>query len=124
MKIRPGPLPSGGEQPVEDILEKEERWLRCASCGARVTKDAARIAMNGTHEHTFMNPSGIKYVVGCFSKAEGCVPDGSRSSVWSWFPGYAWQIELCRSCSVHLGWSFHDVAGTSFYGLIGDRLVD
>ncbi len=123
MKIRPGPAPSGEERPADDILEKEERWLRCAACRERVTKETASIAMNGSHEHTFMNPAGIKYLVRCFAKAEGCVPSGSRSGVWSWFPGYAWQIELCRACSVHLGWSFHAAASSSFYGLISDRLV-
>src|SRR5687767_1568402 len=101
MKIRPGPAPSGEEHPEGDVDEELERWLRCVACGARVTKETARISMNGSHEHTFMNPSGLKYIVGCFSKAEGCASEGSRSSVWTWFPGYAWQIEACSACRCH-----------------------
>jgi hypothetical protein len=53
------------------------------------------------------------------------MPVGERSSVWTWFPGYAWQIELCRRCAAHLGWSFHPDAGDGgpFYGLVVDRVV-
>jgi hypothetical protein len=76
--------------------------------------------MNGAHEHTFMNPAGVRYTVGCYASAPGCIAEGERSAVWTWFPGYAWQIELCRSCGTHLGWSFH--GASVFYGLIVDRL--
>lgn len=100
---------------------EDERWLRCVACGERVVHAAARIAVDGSHEHGFMNPAGLRFVVGCWSSAPGCISDGSRSTVWTWFPGYAWQVELCRACAAHLGWSFH--GGTTFYGLIRDRLV-
>jgi len=121
---RPGPgtpaaRPEGGDEP--EATEEEERWLRCASCGARVVREAARLVVNGSHEHCFLNPSGIRYVVGCWAAAPGCVAEGERSAVWTWFPGYAWQVELCRSCSTHLGWSFH--AATSFYALIRELLL-
>ena len=122
MKLVPSTTPTGEQRPSEETDAEEERWLRCAACGARVTKEAWRIEVNGVHEHGFMNPAGMRFIVGCFAKAE-CVSEGSRSSVWTWFPGYAWQIEACRSCGTHLGWSFHAPAATSFYGLIADRLV-
>lgn len=121
MKSHPGTTPAAGESGEPDVLTEEERWLRCASCDARVAREASSIAVNGKHEHEFMNPSGIRFVVGCYRAAPGCVPTGERSTVWTWFPGFAWQIELCRSCFSHLGWSFH--GRTSFYGLIVDRLT-
>ena len=102
-------------------MTEEERWLRCAACGEPIVRETARLVVNGSHEHSFLNPSGLRFIVGCWSSAPGCLSDGERSTVWTWFPGFAWQVEVCRSCSVHLGWSFH--AGSTFYGLIRDRLV-
>ncbi len=126
MKLRPGEQASPEALEEGDVLEEHERAIRCAACGGRVTREALRITMNGAHEHVFMNPSGLRFVVQCFSAAPGCVPEGERSSIWSWFPGFAWQIELCRSCGGHLGWSFHaSEAGSApaFYGLIKERLA-
>lgn len=99
----------------------EERWLYCVDCRARITPASAAAVINGAHEHEFMNPSGLRFTVRCFERAAGCRPDGARSTVWTWFPGFAWQIELCGSCACHIGWSFH--AATRFYGLIRERLV-
>lgn len=122
MKITPDTKPdlAGEEGHASDSLTQKEPWLRCARCEARVCRESARISINGAHTHEFMNPAGLRFSVGCFSSAEGCIGDGDRSTVWTWFPGYAWEIECCRTCSSHLGWSFHSSA--SFYGLILDRL--
>jgi hypothetical protein len=107
--------------PAADTLTEEEIWLRCVSCGHRVAREAARIAVNGAQVHDFMNPSGLRFRIACFAEAPGCAPHGERSTVWTWFPGFAWRVELCRGCGEHLGWSFH--AATSFYGLVLDRLA-
>lgn len=77
--------------------------------------------MNGSHEHEFMNPAAIRYVVQCFASAPGCVGEGDPSSVWSWFPGFAWRIEACGACREHLGWSFH--GSRTFFALVKERLV-
>lgn len=103
-----------------DVAEEAERWVRCAECAAAIAKEEARIAINGAHVHDFMNPAGHRFRVACFSAAPGCAPEGDKSTVWTWFPGYAWQIELCRSCGRHLGWSFH--GASAFYGLVVDAL--
>jgi hypothetical protein len=101
---------------------EEEDWILCLDCGARITRPGAAIEVNGRHMHEFMNPEGIRFVVRCFSIAPGVRGVGERSTVWTWFPGHAWQIELCRGCAGHLGWSFH--GATTFYGLVRDRLKD
>ena len=126
MKLTPGTqtLPEGAEKPED--AEEEERWVRCAACGARIAPERARIEVNGAHEHSFMNPSGLRFVVACYSVAPGCVAQGEPSTVWTWFPGHAWQIALCRACGAHLGWSFHAVGFASaapFHGLVRERLV-
>lgn len=96
--------------------------LVCARCRARITHQSARTEVNGKHEHYFVNPHGFDYQIGCFSKAEGCISHGKTSGEFSWFPGYVWQIDYCRSCSWHLGWMFRSPRHF-FHGLIVDRVV-
>jgi hypothetical protein len=98
------------------------RALRCKACGRRITDDAARIEVHGAHEHRCENPHGYRYRVGCFAVAEGLDPWGNASTYWSWFPGYAWQVQHCASCQTLLGWLFTS-ADARFYGLILDALV-
>ncbi len=121
MKLVPGA--DLAEAADADAAEEHEPWLRCAACRGRIAPERARTAVNGSHEHAFLNPSGLRFVVGCFAAAPGTVPEGERSTVWTWFPGHAWQIALCRTCGVHVGWSFHAPSGASFWGLIGDRIA-
>jgi hypothetical protein len=102
---------------------KEEREITCAACGGGVTREKARVAVNGAHVHTFKNPSAIDYTIGCFDEAHGCVGVGERSTVWTWFPGFAWQVALCGRCGAHLGWAF-DGEASRFWGLILERLCE
>jgi hypothetical protein len=102
---------------------EEEKWVRCAACGARLAPQRARLEVNGAYEHSFMNPSGLRFVVACYSSAPGCVPEGGPSSVWTWFPGRAWQIAVCKQCGVHVGWSFHADDAAPFHALVRDRVV-
>jgi len=97
-------------------------WVRCAGCDGPVARRSAAIAIDGAHEHERMNPASIRFVVRCFGAAPGCRPEGPRSAVWSWFPPRAWQIELCRACGAHLGWSFHEDGERPFWGLVRDHL--
>ena len=97
--------------------------LICAACGQLVTTESAAIAVNEHHKHTFLNPAGMVFTIGCFAAAEGALPDGPSSDHWTWFPGFAWQAALCRGCSTLLGWLFRSTA-QSFFGLILDRLAE
>lgn len=111
----------------EDVRDEEERQrrgrvLRCAACRCEVTDGCARIEMGGAHNHTFVNPSGYAYHIGCFGVAPGTRSLGDISRWWSWFPGFAWRIAVCSGCREHLGWSFH--GERTFFGLILDRLVE
>jgi hypothetical protein len=101
----------------------EERWVLCVACGGRLAKESARIDVDGSHEHSFMNPSGIRFVVACFRAAPGCDSHGEPSSVWTWFPGRAWQIALCKACGAHVGWSFQAPETSPFHALIHDRIA-
>ncbi len=62
--------------------------------------------MSGAHAHTFVNPAGFGYVIGCWNAAAGCVHLGSTETAFSWFPGWTWQLAACASCRTHLGWVY------------------
>jgi hypothetical protein len=107
----------------EETGEGSAARLACHRCLSTVTDGSARIAVGGAHAHHFVNPHGIEFHVGCFADAGGCVVVGEASTYWSWFPGFAWQIELCAGCGEHLGWLFRS-ADAVFHGLVLDRLVE
>ena len=95
----------------------EDDSLRCAVCGHRITERAYRSEMAGAHEHTFVNPAGFTFHIGCFAAAPGCKHVGETSDAFSWFPGWRWQIAICGSCRSHVGWIFR-LGGEQFHGLI------
>ena len=110
-----------GAAPREE--EGDGSLLACAACLQPITNAAARTAVAGSHEHTFANPAGFQFRIGCFSRASGCRAVGEPSTHWSWFAGYSWQVEHCSACGEHLGWLFRG-EGPAFHGLVLDRLVE
>ena len=100
-----------------DTTPRDDEPLRCAACGHRITERGYRTERSGAHEHTFVNPAGYAFRIGCFVAAPGCVHVGAPSEAFSWFPGWRWQIAVCGRCRAHLGWIFR-IAGEQFHGLI------
>ncbi len=106
-------------------IEKEEgqegissiEAIYCKACGRAVTSRDQKIAINGSHTHTFFNPAGVVFELGCFSTASGCSRAGEATSEFTWFANYVWRFALCRGCKSHLGW-FFETNGSSFFGLI------
>lgn len=108
----------------EDAPEEEKAGkLLCVSCGRVITDRSQTISVSGKHRHTFFNPAGLVYELGCFREAPGCTPAGEPSSEFSWFPGYVWQVGACSGCSAHLGWRFQS-GDDVFFGLIVSRIVE
>ena len=101
--------------------EEGERALRCLKCGWEITTDRQRISIQDGHEHTFVNPGGYVYHIGCFREAPGCLESGEGSLEHTWFKGYAWRFAVCSSCLTHLGWSYGSDPD-KFFGLILDSL--
>ena len=98
-----------GVSPVEAIY--------CKVCGRVVTSKDQKIAVNGSHTHTFFNPAGIVFELGCFGTASGSYSSGEATSEFTWFANYVWRFALCRGCKSHLGW-FFETNSSSFFGLI------
>jgi hypothetical protein len=100
----------------------ETRTLRCGTCRATVTTEAARTDRDGGHVHRVRNPGGYRYEIGCFSAAPGCTVQGEPTLEHTWFLGFAWRYALCAACNTHLGWSY-ERQEEHFFGLILDQLT-
>lgn len=110
--------------PSDEKAPQEEIYILCRDCLHPVTRPADRISVQGRHRHTFANPHGVVYEIGCFRSAPGCGLIGPASDEFTWFPGHRWRVGLCAACLVHLGWVFLPEAGAGFFGLILDRLIE
>ena len=101
----------------------EEKNILCGLCGHAVTSVSEIIDINHSHKHTFANPHGIVFEIGCFRSARGGIQIGPESTDWSWFTDFTWRIVICIKCRTHLGWYFSSSEGKDFFGLILDRLI-
>lgn len=112
---------AGGPEDGVKAGQREQRTgpgaaLVCARCAHAVTTTAERIEVDGSHEHSFVNPGGIRFRIGCFAQAQ-CRGEGGFSEEFTWFPGHSWRIQVCPGCRELLGW-FYKAEGSRFYGLI------
>lgn len=112
--------------PERNEERRRRARLCCVSCMHPVTSSADAIEVSGAHAHTFVNPHGEVFELGCFAQAPGAGAAGPPETFFSWFPGYAWRVGICRACTLHLGWAFTDPGGgaPNFWGLITARLVE
>ncbi len=106
-----------------ELAAKGERYLLCRQCRNMITAPNEGIWMNGSHRHTFANPVGAVYEIGCFHSAPGSRSVGPATDEFTWFSGYLWRVSICGKCLTHLGWHFFSSAGHGFHGLILDRLI-
>jgi hypothetical protein len=109
-------------RPEPEKVSEEPAELACARCFEPITSDAEWLEVGGAREHSFMNPHGFYYRIGCFGNARALEAEGGWSDEWSWFPPCAWQVQRCARCGEHLGWLFRGPE-RRFFGLILDRLV-
>ncbi len=109
--------------PKHSPEENEDDNLYCFICGQAVTKIHYRTSIQGSREHTFANPAGIVFRIGCFRNAFGCSQASDFTDSFTWFPGYSWRYALCVDCQTHLGWVYRSSEGSQFYGLILVRLI-
>ena len=101
---------------------EEVQRLYCGDCGAVITDLRHGFPVDGSFEHTFINPGGYAFRIGCFREAPGCFHAGEPTAEHSWFKGTRWHYAVCASCVAHLGWYYLSGGERGFYGLILDRL--
>lgn len=128
--FRVPPEKANGKKPegyIEDEMAPKEsdhgEYIRCRQCYQVLTSPAERIEVQGSHQHTFANPQGIVYHIGCFRSVSGCGYVGPATDEFTWFRGFSWRIAICSMCLTHLGWLFIAKDNESFNGLILDRLI-
>jgi hypothetical protein len=125
-RSKPGDHQTHLSSPATDFenTAEDERWLLCLNCRAPITSRDQRISIDSEHTHTFTNPTGMAFQIGCFATAPGCLFHGEATTLYSWFAGYAWKYADCASCHHHLGWQFvNQETAHCFSGLILDRLT-
>jgi hypothetical protein len=122
---RRGGDPQGtpGQAPSDQSESEEKREILCRQCRQGVTDPEQRIEVQGGHLHTFANPHGIVFDIGCFQTVRNCAAVGPASSEFTWFTGFKWRILICWGCLTHLGWMFTADGAEKFFGLIIDRLL-
>ena len=117
----PGRTPQ--DAPEDTTAVADERRVLCRECLHPVTREEDRTEIHGAHQHTFANPSGIVFTIGCFRSADGCGAAGSPTDEFTWFAGFSWRVAVCTACLSHLGWRFDSASGAAFWGLILDHLI-
>ncbi|MBC2716851.1 MAG: hypothetical protein HF978_16225 [Desulfobacteraceae bacterium] len=110
------------DQNKKNTFKKE--FVLCRACKHKITTHQEIISVNGSHQHTFANPNGVIFDIGCYKTAPGCINTGPFTDEFSWFKGYMWRVSICASCLAHLGWLFLSAKNDLFSGLIIDRLID
>ena len=76
----------------EESEREQQKGLLCRHCRLLITTSRERLDKAGKHLHTFFNPAGVVYEIGCFRRAPGCLPFGPSSTEFAWFKGYSWQL--------------------------------
>jgi hypothetical protein len=99
------------------VRADEDDPIRCRSCGEALAPRSARIDLT---PDTFVNPDGVVFELVGVREAPGSATVGAPTLYWTWFPGCAWQVALCRSCGAHVGWAY--TGASTFWGLIRDRV--
>ncbi len=127
--LRPKTGGDSFEETINQVKEgllpaEDELWVVCRQCAQRLSRPSERIVVSGTHNHTFANPNGVVFEIGCYQMVTGCSFIGPPSYEFPWFAGYSWQIIICSSCQSHLGWVFRGQGGAQFFGLILDRISE
>ena len=107
----------------DEKTDIDDDYIFCRQCRHVITSPSERIQVQGAHRHTFANPQGIVFEIGCFGNAQGCGYAGSATDEFSWFKGYRWRIAVCGKCLIHLGWLYISNTLPGFNGLILDRLI-
>jgi hypothetical protein len=118
------PAPTLATHTADERAPQEELFILCRACRHPIARPADRIRVQGRHRHTFANPHGIVFEIGCFQSAPGCGAIGPDSDEFTWFPGHRWRVCICAACLAHLGWLFSASGGHTFHGLIIDRLIE
>ncbi|XP_011062316.1 PREDICTED: protein cereblon isoform X1 [Acromyrmex echinatior] len=101
----------------------EDKIYVCVNCESFIGRQSHMFPMNKEGpQGTYVNPGGVIHETITFYHVQGVVLNNSDPSTeYSWFPGYAWTIAICKGCRHHVGWKFTAVQSNlrpkEFWGL-------
>uniref|UniRef100_U5EPA1 Putative 17 kDa salivary protein n=1 Tax=Corethrella appendiculata TaxID=1370023 RepID=U5EPA1_9DIPT len=135
---------------LEHIEEETllEEYLICRQCGSDITltnfliEKLSPVALSVVNQTIYenkrvliqevQNPLGIKFKIILLKQAH-CAKFDTWSTIFSWFPGYAWKLCICPKCTGHLGWMFEPIETATkdqnfpsekgFYALIYNNIL-
>ena len=110
-------------QQKDEEKSEPDKAIFCKNCNKLITRAEQKIQVSGSHTHTFFNPAGLIFELGCFQKAPGATQAGETTSEFSWFAGHVWRFAFCGGCGEHLGWHY-ETGESSFFGLILAHLME
>lgn len=110
------------DAPEESDTKTDGEALVCCDCASIITFASEKIEINGAYNHSFANPHGLFFEIGCYKNAPGCAYSNESSNEFTWFRGFSWRVAVCRSCANHIGWLFSSTQ-SRFHGLISDKLT-
>jgi hypothetical protein len=105
-----------------DDNKKASKVYHCARCGTYITNSTTAVKINGSENHSFVNPAGIQCNFRTFVECDNVLISDEIFLQHSWFPGYGWRFLVCGACSQHLGWKYgamvENVRPKSFFGVL------
>nr|XP_047127111.1 protein cereblon isoform X1 [Hydra vulgaris] len=109
-------------QKLLGIMRKCGSSLACASCESIITDKKELFCLSERSPMAaYVNSYGYVHETATFYKASNISLTGRPSTEYSWFPGYAWTIALCKCCHKDLGWKFtathKGLTPSKFWGL-------
>ena len=111
---------------AEDKDKKRRKHYVCANCGALITESGALFKINGSDEHSYTNPAGVRCNFMTVLECENVLVHEDLYTEHSWFPAYGWRFLLCQVCLLHLGWKWDAVeanaAPDGFFGVLLDSV--
>jgi cereblon len=112
-------LKPDGDARSEVVESMRSGRLSCRHCRTAI----AELDASSTR-HVFANPAGRVFEIVTVRVAR-LTPLGAPTTAHSWFPGFAWRVGTCPTCTFHLGWIFDRTKeAESFCGLILDEIED
>ncbi|CAL7937660.1 unnamed protein product [Xylocopa violacea] len=95
-------------------LQREIKYLLndkifvCSNCDSYIGKQSQIFPMSKEGpQGTYCNRAGIIHETVTLYHAQGLRLSESEPSIeYTWFPGYAWIVAMCKNCDTHMGWKF------------------
>merc|ERR1712029_222734 len=106
---------------LEATMIEKFNTLCCKHCDNTISKQSHIFSMSKDGpQGTYVNPGGAVHETLTLYKVQNTRTEGQPQTQFSWFPGYAWEMLICK-CNSHLGWRFttqqRHLQPKKFYGI-------